>query len=126
MKLRHVGLACSSEERADRFYVTLLRLTKSRPKTLPAGISSALFGIDAELRIINYTGDSIWLEVFIHAGYQRDAARIDHVCIEVDGLESFLRKAHELRVEIIQVPKGDSTITFVKDFDGNSFEVKAT
>jgi hypothetical protein len=29
-----------------------------------------------------------------------------------------------LGVEITQIPKGDRTLTFIKDFDGNLFEIK--
>ncbi len=35
MKLRHVALVYSSEEKADRFLTGALLLTKSEPKTLP-------------------------------------------------------------------------------------------
>jgi hypothetical protein len=35
-----------------------------------------------------------------------------------------LRKCEKVQVEIIRVPKGESLITFIKDADGNLFEIK--
>ena len=61
----HVGLACSSEELADRFYRDLLGLQKAEPKTLPQSLSSAIFGIAADLKIINYSGAAAHFEIFI-------------------------------------------------------------
>jgi hypothetical protein len=29
-----------------------------------------------------------------------------------------------MEVEISQIPKGDKTLTFIKDYDGNLFEIK--
>ena len=50
--------------------------------------------------------------------------RIDHVCLAVDKLEAFLEKCRNMGVEIARVPKGDAVITFIKDYDGNLFELK--
>jgi catechol 2,3-dioxygenase-like lactoylglutathione lyase family enzyme len=47
-----------------------------------------------------------------------------HVCLEVDDLQDFLKKCRDLDVEISQIPKGDRTLTFIRDFDGNLFEIK--
>ena len=44
--------------------------------------------------------------------------------LEVDDLSGFIEKCRSMSVEITQVPKGDNTLTFVRDFDGNLFEIK--
>ena len=124
MDLRHVALTASSEDRADGFYVDLLGLKKAEPKTLAAEISRAIFGIDRELTIINYIGESAHFEVFVCRGAPTPAGRIEHACIAVENLPELLRKCEELQVEIIRVPKGKSLITFIKDADGNLFEIK--
>jgi len=124
MDLLHVALPSSSEERADAFYVDLLGLRKAEPKVLPAEISRALFGIDRELTIINYTGESAHFEVFVCPAAPAQAARIEHACIAVESLPKFLSKCEEAGVEINRVPKGASLITFIKDGEGNLFEIK--
>jgi catechol 2,3-dioxygenase-like lactoylglutathione lyase family enzyme len=53
----HIGIVCRSEPMAARFYGELLGLRQADTKTLPAALARQLFGIDAELPIVNYVGD---------------------------------------------------------------------
>ena len=124
MLLRHVALACSSENNSDRFYKDLLGLQKSEPKILPAALSRAIFNIDAELVMINYQNEPVHFEIFITGHSVNRSRQIEHTCLEVDDLPSFLKKCNELGVEISQIPKGDRTLTFIRDYDGNLFEIK--
>ncbi|HPD15268.1 MAG TPA: VOC family protein [Planctomycetota bacterium] len=124
MNLLHVAVTASSEDRADRFYTGLLGLQKAPPKALPAEIGRALFGVDRELTIINYTGPAAHFEVFISPAAPAAAPRIEHTCLAVGDLPEFLRKCEQLQFGILRVPKGASLITFVQDADGNLFEIK--
>ena len=121
MELSHVAVACGSEENADRFYADLLGLRKAEPKRLPVAIGRALFGIERELTIINYLGDSARVEVFICPAAPKT---VEHSCLAVDDLGEFLRRCEELGIETIRLPKGETIITFVRDRDGNLFEIK--
>ena len=124
MILRHVALMCSSEQNSDKFYKNLLGLEKSEPKFLPRALTKAIFGVDSELRIINYLDEKVHFEIFIssHSGISDE--QIEHICLEVEDLQVFLKKCHELGVEVSQIPKGDRTLTFIRDLDGNLFEIK--
>jgi catechol 2,3-dioxygenase-like lactoylglutathione lyase family enzyme len=124
MDLLHVGLTSSSEDRADGFYVDLLGLKKAEPKVLAAGICQAIFGFDRELTVINYVGESAHFEVFVYDPSSTPVRRIEHACIAVENLSEFLRRCERLNFEIIRVRKGESLITFIKDADGNQFEIK--
>ena len=124
MILRHVGLLCGSEENSDIFYKDLLGLTKSEPKKLPRELSKAIFNIDSELVMINYQDENSHFEIFITGGSRGNSRQIAHVCIEVDNLEVFLEKCRSLNLDVARIPKGDKTLTFIKDFDGNLFEIK--
>jgi len=120
MLLKHVGLACSTEDNADKFYQKLLGLNKSEPKMLPSDLAGAIFNVDA---VINYTGEMVHFEIFITGLVEERSGKIAHQCLEVDDLSAFIEKCRSLGVEIIQVPKGAKVLTFVKDFDGNLFEI---
>ena len=124
MDLLHVGLTSSSEDRADGFYVDLLGLKKAEPKILDADICRAIFGVDRGLTVINYVGESAQFEVFVYGAEPTPVRRVDHACIAAENLSEFLRKCEKFNVEIIRVPKGESLITFIKDADGNLFEIK--
>jgi len=121
----HTALVCSSEENADTFYKELLGLEKAEPKTLPADLSQAIFGIGANLTIINYTGDGIHFEVFIVDNQTGSKTKIEHTCIEVESRGRFLEDCDKLGFTANQVPKGDKMLLFIQDFDGNLFEVKS-
>ena len=125
MILRHVALACSSEEKSDKFYKSLLGLQKSEPKAIPPPLSKALFDIDSELKIINYRNDYLHFEIFFTSQNNSSVNRIEHVCLEVDDLAAFLEKCHTLQVKTVQVPKEDKLLTFISDDDGNLFEIKS-
>lgn len=124
MNITHIALTCSSEDKADRFYAGLLGLQKQPPKTVAAEVSGAIFGIDSELKVINYINEKIRFEMFVDNAGISNWRRIDHVCFEVEDLETFLQECRRAGADIIQVPKDDYLITFIKDFDGNLFEVK--
>ena len=124
MHLKHVGLTSSSEEKADAFYADLLGLIKSEPKTLPCELSKAIFNVDSELVMINYQNEQVHFEIFVTGPNGGNSRKIAHTCLEVDNLEVFLGKCHSLNVDIARIPKGDKTLTFIKDFDGNLFEIK--
>ena len=124
MKLRHAALTCSSEKNSDKFFKNLLGLQKSEPKTLPRALSKAIFGVDSELRIINYLDENVHFEIFISSHSRNSDGKIEHICLEVENLQVFLKNCHDLGVELSQIPKGDRTLTFIRDFDGNLFEIK--
>ena len=144
MQILHVGLACRSEVESDRFYQDLLGLSKQDPKTLSRDLANAIFGVDRQLIMINYVGDDVRFEIFItdtagdHAGDTAggtaggtpgDTPRVPsgpiaHTCLAVDDLEEFLTRCRALDVEVARIPRGNYTVTFIKDYAGNLFEVK--
>jgi catechol 2,3-dioxygenase-like lactoylglutathione lyase family enzyme len=124
MILRHVALTCSSEKNSDRFFKNLLGLEKSEPKTLPESLAKAIFNVDAELLVINYRSQQVHFEIFISGDTKSSVKQIAHVCLEVEDLEIFLEKCRGLDVEVSRIPKGDRTLTFIRDYDGNLFEIK--
>ena len=44
--------------------------------------------------------------------------------LDVNNMEAFLKKCEAMKVEIIKVTKGESVVIFIKDYDGNFFEIK--
>ena len=75
--------------------------------------------------MINYRGEQVHFEIFITDQCVNHLRQIGHVCLEVEDLNSFLNECRHLEIEVIQVPKRDRTLTFVRDNDGNLFEIKS-
>ena len=125
MQIGHIALVSSSEERANRFYRDGLGLKELRSMVIPAGLSKSLFGIDQELKVIDFGDERIKFEVFILKSEGAVPLRkLDHTCLEVEDRDALLIKWKGLGFEILQVPKGDSLVVFLKDGDGNLFEIK--
>jgi len=125
MRIGHIALASSSEEKANRFFKDALGLKVLRSTTIPANLSKQLFGIDRELKVIDFGNEEMKFEVFIaNGGREAPSRKLDHVCFEVENREAMLKKWSEMGFEILQVPKGDSFVVFLKDEDHNLFEIK--
>jgi catechol 2,3-dioxygenase-like lactoylglutathione lyase family enzyme len=124
MQLKHIALVSSTEENADRLYQDVFGLAKINEKMLPASLANDIFNVNAELKIVNYANDALHFEIFICASPHVKNDPIGHVCLEVEDLEAFVERCRQNGVEVVQVPKGDARITFVKDVDGNLFEIK--
>ena len=124
IKFVHTGLAASSEDKADRFFIDILGLEKSEPKIIDQKLTYALFRIDDELLMIHYRGEALDYEIFVYKEYQVPEKQIAHSCIKVTDLEKIVGKCKNAGLKVIEVPKGSSVVTFISDFDGNLFEVK--
>ena len=124
MLLKHVALECSSEEAADKFYETLLGLKKMPSKIIPSALSKKIFNVDMEYKVTIYRDDNIQFEIFVSTRKRHKNRKIEHVCLEVVAPESFLKKCRDLETKILRIPRGDSYLTFISDYDGNLFEIK--
>lgn len=124
MKLIHIGIVSSSEERADRFFGELLGLEKTRRSNLPQDLAIQLFGIEDGCEMIYYAGRNALFEVFLSQHGEPAGRKIGHTCIEVPNRADFLQRCQEMGLGVREAPKGDNLVVFVEDEDGNLFEVK--
>ena len=124
MRLRHASLVSSSQANADKFYEGLLKLKKIKTSTLTSNLAVKISGIDVECPFILYENEDFAVEVFVTNQIPDKKSPFAHLCLEVDNRERFLKscRSHGLKVNL--VPRGDSQICFVQDFDGNLFEIK--
>ena len=126
MRMIHVALSCSAEEKSDRFFRDLLGLGKKGTKTLPSGLSGQIFNTDTDYTIIDYadSGGGLHFEIFIDPNASPNRPNLAHVCLEVEDLGTFLQKAEDMGLGVRRIPRGDRFLAFVEDFDGNLFEIK--
>jgi len=126
MRLHHVGLVCSSQERADRFYGGILGLTKIKTSELTEDVMEQIFHTPQRCLMIFYGNDGLAVEVFVPEESPARKAPFEHLCLEVKEREAFLKKCHDNGLEVRRIPKGDTFLAFVADYDGNLFEIKET
>ncbi len=124
MKLNHVALVCSSEQRADDFYEGVLELRKMKSFLLSRELARQIFEIEGECQVFVYGNSLFTVEVFLAKPAPGRETSFEHICVEVKNIEKFVNRCEAMQVEVNRVPKGDRLLTFVKDYDGNLFEIK--
>ena len=123
----HSGLGSVSLGNTDLFYGQLLGLERTEPKTLARETAQALFGVETDLTMVYYQDENSQFEVFVHPDlkcFNGVRGNVSHDCIEVEDKDGFVEECDKSGCQVLQVSKGDKVLTFVKDLDGNLFEVK--
>ncbi len=124
MRIIHVGLACSSLEKAEKFYGELLGLKRSELKTIDQATARTLFGQDKEITYFSYFNESLSLELFLMKQQAVPLPAPAHVSLEVENLEELLKRSVSSGVMVKTLFRGEKRIVFISDFDGNLFEIK--
>ena len=124
MDLIHIGLVCSTEENASRFYGELLGCELTRRSKLPRDVSQHAFGLDDECEIVYFDNNGVVFEIFLTGWSEQTKRKISHTCIEVEKRDELLERATAMGYEVREAPRGDYSIYFLADADGNLFEVK--
>ncbi len=126
MNLLHIGLPTRSEENADRFFVELLGMQKTRRSALPADLAHALYGFSQDCEIVHYESESVIFEIFVTGWGEAPERKLSHTCIEVADRAEVLSRACEMGYEVREGPRFDWTVYYIVDSDGNLFELKQT
>lgn len=127
MRWGHVALARRSQEEADRFFVDLLGLTRTRSRDLPPEIAVAVFQFTEPCTMIDYEGSGLRFEVFVPTAGMRPLAAVSdyrHVCLQVPDREAFLARAAANDCEVRRFARDGRDVAFLADGDGNLFEIQ--
>ena len=120
--IKHVALQYSDKKQAEIFFTEILGLTLEKTFTLTKELSNEIFGIMEEVTIYAYADKETYFEIFItdkqpNHGYE-------HVCIEINNKEEFVKRCKKYDIKPIFIKKGEKTLLFIKDYNGNLFEIK--
>ena len=126
MNIEHIAIASNSEEDSDEFFATLLGLKKSRSFIVSADKMEQFFGVSKEQNVIRYDNANISVEVFITDDDSKAKDLFTHSCLLVDNRDELVRRAREMKFQVIQVPRtdSDSYYLFIKDNFQNIYEIK--
>jgi len=119
-----VAVGRSSESEADRFFVGLLGLERTRVRDLPEALSERFFGRVDPCRMIDYERDGVRFEVFVPDAPLARSDTYGHACLVVEDREDLLERAAGMGVERLAVERDGRTIVFLRDADGNLFEIQ--
>lgn len=124
MVFDHVGIINDDEQSAELFYRGLLGLEKIKESSVSPELSTRLFFVDKEIKMLVYGGEDLKVEVFVVPGFTRPVPPVPHFCIQVPDRERLLEEAKGRGVTVISAERGGRTVFFVEDFSGNRIEVK--
>jgi catechol 2,3-dioxygenase-like lactoylglutathione lyase family enzyme len=124
MNIHHTALVCSSTANAERFYNVVLGLKKIKSSKLEADLAEKIFGAAIACQYVLYGGENFAVEIFVVSEGDRNDRKFEHICLEVEDREEFVARCRSNEVEINRIAKGNAELVFIKDFDGNLFEIK--
>lgn len=124
MNLNHIALTCTSEANADRFYMGILGLKKIKSFCLLKDLTKQIFGLNEEPVVLIYGNDDFSVELFLVDKDEIIHPVFNHTCLEVKDREQIIKKCIARGIEVIKIPKGDSFFLFIRDHEGNLFEIR--
>jgi len=124
VSIDHVALCFSSREHADAVLSACLGMKKLKEFSIDSQISMAFFDIQKPMEICVYGDEARLFEAFIvHTG--EPVPPPTHCCLKVGDLDGVLRRAGEHGVEVRTAWVRDHDVYFLKDQDGNLYELKS-
>ncbi len=124
MKLHHGAVGASTEEKADIFFRELLGLNRVKASSLNRDLAERIFQVDADCRLMLYGNEDFTVEVIVTDPLPAQKKTFSHFCLEVEDRDRFIDRCREKGLEVNPVPKGDALLYFIRDFDGNLYEIK--
>lgn len=121
-KINHVALVYSDKEKADVFFNKILGLKLKKTFTLKPDLTYQIFGIKQAVTAFSYENKHTRFEVFITD--KKPGYTYEHTCIIVDNKNSFIKLCEKHGLNPFIVEKDKKKYLFVRDFNGNLFEVK--
>jgi catechol 2,3-dioxygenase-like lactoylglutathione lyase family enzyme len=118
----HVALQYSDKKKADIFFTKILELNIIKSFIISEQLSNEIFGLKKEVRVIVYANKKISFEIFITD--KKTNYLYEHICIEIISKDMFIKRCNKYGVKPIYVKKEDRTLLFIRDFEGNLFEIK--
>jgi len=120
--VQHVALQYKNRKQAETFFTKILGLPLTKTFTVSKELSDSIFKIKEETIVDVYSNEKAYFEIFItkiqtNHGYE-------HIGIEINDKEEFIKLCKNYDIEPIFVEKGEKTLLFVKDYAGNLFEIK--
>jgi len=122
MKLAHIALSVSDHKEIEKFYTNVLGMKQIKNFVLTKSLTANIFGINEEIYVFLLQKDRVVFEIFITTEYRKQA--FEHVCISIKNREGFINKAIINGYKVIRIEREVFDLIFIKDKDGNIFEIK--
>ena len=122
MKLEHIALSVSDHKEIEKFYMNILGMKQIKNFVLRKDLAAKIFGINEEINVFLLQKDKVVFEIFITPEYRKQA--FEHICISIKNRKGFINKSMLNGYKVIRIEREFFDLIFVKDKDGNIFEIK--
>ena len=122
MKLEHIALTINSHDEIINFYHNVLDMKTVKAFTLNSELANAIFNINMGVHVYLLKKGNLMLEVFVSP--KKISHGFNHICISVSNRELFIQNAIKRKYEVIQIEREFNNLVFLKDKNGNAFEIK--
>ncbi len=129
VKMAHIGLVVKSLEDSRKFYEDVMGFKTHHDAKFSHEIMLQIFSIDSPAKAAFLNCDSGAIEIFMPDNNSSDTHQpgkcgINHFAIEVENVEDYVNNIREKGGKLNPLKKGDRTVWFASDPDGNIIELK--
>jgi catechol 2,3-dioxygenase-like lactoylglutathione lyase family enzyme len=124
LTLNHIALWSRSEKNARNFYQELLGFDFLYKFHATHAVMDEIFSIKRPMNVFVFGNDNLKLEIFINDRLQYEHHPVNHICLNVDDVSAVFESAKALNLPRKMVKREGRNLYFIKDFDGNLFELK--
>jgi len=122
MKLEHIAITISESADIKDFYLDILGMKEVKNFVLNKILANKIFNIDKETSVFLLQKDDISLEIFVLPGQNKHS--FEHICFTVNDRERLVEDCLKQNYECIRIERDLFDLVFIKDKNGNVFEVK--
>jgi len=130
----HIGILTLDADRLVRFYCHKLGFGVAKDEIVAAAVMKPIFGVAGDCRLVKLVprgpaGKGVSIEIFsyLRATVEKRRARAagyNHWGFRVGNRRRLVERLRCLKVPVIEVRRGDHSVYFIRDPDGNRIEIR--
>lgn len=129
----HIGILTADAEALIRFYCDLLGYRTVRDEVVAGGLMRAIFGVDADCRLVKLSppqeAEGVNIEIFAYSDGITDrrlprAPGFNHWGMRVHSREAFVAAMRSRGAAVTEVQRDGHAVYFIADPDGNRIEIR--
>ncbi len=120
----HICIEVSSEERCREIFEGVLGLSVAYSFRIDEEFMGRMFGLKAECESVVYQAGDTKIEVFIRPEMGRPVPGTAHLCLSVPDRGRVLQSAEAKGLDVLHHPRNGRPLYYIRDRDGNLYEIK--
>ncbi len=124
-RINHVAVWNSNEKNAYLFYRDIIGFEYLYEFHATKKVVEDIFALKQPMNILVFGNKETKIEIFINDIKPYPRHPVNHICFEVEDALAVYRKTEKMGLPRKIIKRERHEIIFIKDFDGNLFEIKS-